>query len=345
MSLFSKPLDFLAIGDIAVDAFIRLKDAHINCKLNNEDCEICMKFGDKIPYEFDAVVPGVGNAANAATAAARLGLRSAIVGNVGKDQWGKKCIESLEKNGVSGKYIDIQSGKKTNYHYVLWYGAERTILVKHENFAYSLPIRLGRIPAPKWIYLSSMAASSAGFYDKIADYLEKNPNVKLAFQPGTFQMELGVEKLKRIYARTEVFAVNIEEAQRILRANETDRDIKSLCERLVSLGPKMILLTDGPNGAYLFIKNKNDANSKLYSMPIYPDPKPSYERTGAGDAFSSTFVAALALGKTPIEALTWAPINSASVVQYIGAQKGLLTREKLEEWLKKATVDYKPKEI
>ena len=66
-------------------------------------------------------------------------------------------------------------------------------------------------PAPKWIYLSSMAASSAGFYDKITDYLEKNPSVKLAFQPGTFQLELGTDKLKKIYARTEVFAVNVEE--------------------------------------------------------------------------------------------------------------------------------------
>ena len=337
MSLFKKPYDFIAIGDIAVDAFIKLKDAHVNCKLNKEDCEICMKFGDKIPYEFDAVVPGVGNAANAAVAAARLGLSAAIVGNVGLDAYSQECIKQLEKNGVSRNYIGIQPGKKTNYHYVLWYGAERTILVKHEDFDYSLP----KFITPKWIYLSSMAASSVNFYDKIADYLEKNPGVKLAFQPGTFQMELGSDKLKRIYARTEVFAVNVEEGQRILGVDETDRDIKNLCERIASLGPKIILLTDGPEGAYLF----DNSASKLYSMPIYPDQKPPYERTGAGDAFSSTFVAALALGKTPLEALAWAPINSASVVQYIGAQKGLLTREKLEEWLKKAPEDYKVKEI
>lgn len=335
MSIFSKPYDFIAIGDIAVDAFIKLKDAHVNCKLNNEDCEICMKFGDKIPYEFDAVVPGVGNAANAAVAAARLGLSVAIIGNVGKDECGQECIKSLEKNGVNGNYIGIQSGKKTNYHYVLWYGSERTILVKHEDFDYSLP----KFPAPKWIYLSSMASESASFYDKIADYLEKNPRVKLAFQPGTFQLELGADKLKRIYERTEVFAVNVEEAQRILCIDESDRDIREMCERLFVLGPKTILLTDGSNGAYLFDQGK------LYMMPLYPDPKPPYERTGAGDAFSSTFVAALALEKTPLEALAWAPINSASVVQYIGAQKGLLTREKLEEWLRKAPESYRVREI
>jgi ribokinase len=344
MSLFKKPCDFIAIGDIVIDAFIRLKDAHVNCKLNSEDCEICMKFGDKIPFEFDRVIAGVGNAANAAVAAARLGLSSALMTNTGKDDRAKECRLALESNHVSTDYVTAQGGKKTNYHYVLWYGAERTILVKHEDFVYSLPTGLQKTP-PQWIYLSSMGAASEKFHDTLADYLGKNPDIKLAFQPGTFQMELGKERLSRIYAMTEVFAVNVEESQRILRVPEEDRDIKSLCERLVALGPKMILLTDGPNGAYLFWKGDGAADFKLYMMPLYPDPKPPYDRTGAGDAFSSTFIAALALGKTPLEALTWAPINSMSVVQYIGAQEGLLSREKLEEWLKKAPIDYKPKEL
>ena len=327
----------MAIGDIVIDAFIKLKDAHVTCKLNNEDCEICMKFGDKIPFEFDKVIPGVGNSANAAVAAARLGLSSALISNVGKDERGKECKQALKASNVSTDYIVEQAGKLTNYHYVLWYGAERTILVKHHDFSYSLP----KLTTPKWIYLSSMGAASEKFHDVIAAYLEKNSSVKLAFQPGTFQIALGAERLRKIYARTEVFAVNVEEAQRILGVGEDDRNIRSLSRRIAALGPKLILLTDGPNGAYLF----DAAADKLWLMPLYPDLKPPYERTGAGDAFSSTFIAALALGKTPLEALTWAPVNSASVIQFIGAQEGLLTRKKLEEWLKKAPADYKPKEL
>ena len=336
MSFFKKPGDFIAIGDVVIDAFIKLKDAHVNCKLNSEDCEICMKFGDKIPFEFDKIIAGVGNAANAAVAAARLGLSSALVTNTGKDERGAECKMTLESSGVSTKYITEQKGKNTNYHYVLWYGPERTILVKHEDFSYSLPA----FSPPKWIYLTSMGAASKDFHDQIAAYLAKNPAVKLAFQPGTFQMSLGIDRLKKIYERTEVFGVNVEEAQRILGVDESDRDARGLCERLVALGPKMILLTDGERGAHLF----DSSVKKLYFMPVYPDPKPPYERTGAGDAFTSTFVAALALGKSPLEALLWAPINSMSVVQYVGAQEGLLTREKLEEWLKKAPESYQAKE-
>ncbi|MFA6095349.1 MAG: hypothetical protein WC767_00690, partial [Candidatus Paceibacterota bacterium] len=67
--MFSKKIDFLAVGDITTDAFIRLKEAHVTCNVNKEDCEICMKFADKIPYESVTVVRAVGNSANAAVAA------------------------------------------------------------------------------------------------------------------------------------------------------------------------------------------------------------------------------------------------------------------------------------
>jgi ribokinase len=109
--------------------------------------------------------------------------------------------------------------------------------------------------------------------------------------------------------------------------------------KIHQLGPKIIVITDGPKGAYA----SDGVNA--WFMPIYPDPKAPISRTGAGDAFASTFVSALALGKSIEEALTWAPINSMSVVQYIGAQKGLLTLEQLQEFLAKAPTDYKPRKI
>ena len=86
-------------------------------------------------------------------------------------------------------------------------------------------------------------------------------------------------------------------------------------------------------------------SKQLKQMPNYPDPVPPKERTGAGDAFASTFVAALAIGKSIDEALSWAPINSMNVVQHIGAQAGLLKRSSLLQFLKDAPKNYKIKEI
>ncbi len=78
---------------------------------------------------------------------------------------------------------------------------------------------------------------------------------------------------------------------------------------------------------------------------MYPDPATPIDRTGAGDAFASTFTSAIALGLSPAEALSWGPINSMSVVQEIGAQKGLLSRAQLEEYLAKRPPEYVAVEI
>ena len=325
-------LDFVGIGDTVVDAFIRLKEdqAHASCRVDTDACELTMPFGAKVPYDFVKVVYAVGNSANACVSASRLGLGSALITNLGNDDDGKKCLASLERDKVDTYYIKQYDGIKTNYHYVLWYGSERTILIKHEDFPYTLP--LGDV-GPRWLYLSSLNEKSLPFHYEIASYLAAHPETKLAFQPGTFQIRLGAEALKDLYAHTEVFFCNVEEARQILETEEPEP--KKLAKMMTKFGPKIVVITDGPKGAYVF--DGTDA----WFMPTYPDPKPPYDRTGAGDSFASTFIAALALGKTPSEAITWAPINSMSVVQKIGAQEGLLTREQLEKYLAEAPENYK----
>ena len=188
------------------------------------------------------------------------------------------------------------------------------------------------------MYLSSLGGNSSEFHETVLNYLESHREIKLAFEPGTFPMKMGIKSLKKIYERTEVFVCNKEEYQRVLEKPD-EHDVKTLMALMHEQGPKITVLTDGPKGAYA-----SDGTS-VYFMSPYPDPKPPYERTGAGDAFSATFVVALVLGMSMEDALRWAPINSMSVVQYVGAREGLLTREKLEEYLKNAPADYRPKKI
>jgi ribokinase len=332
----NEKIDFLAIGDIILDAFIKLKDARIDTDPDEKDHgmdEICFRFGDKVPYESVTVVPAVGNAPNASVTAARLGLKTALITNIGDDKHGSDCLESLKKDGVLTEYITKEKDKITNYHYVLWYEVDRTILIKHTKFEYQFP----EIGGVAWVYLSSLAENSLLYHDEIITYLKKYPNTKLAFQPGTFQLKFGTEKLKEIYARTEIFFCNKEEAEIILNVKTTD--IKILIEGIHKLGPKIVCISDGPKGSYAY------DGENIYFIPMYPDIAPPVDRTGAGDAFSSTFAVAIASGKTIQEALQWGPINSMAVVQEIGAQKGLLTREKLEKYLQNAPVDYVAKKI
>lgn len=331
-------IDFLAIGDMVIDDFIFLQDAHVTCKIDHTACELAMRFGDKIPYKGHQVLYAVGNAANAAVSAARIGQNSTLAAWTGKDEYGNKCLETLENEKVGTQLITQEEGKMTNYHYVLSYDVDRTILIKHEKYSYTFEqIKQKLAEAPKWIYFSSIADNTEAYHQEVAAYLAEHPETKLAFQPGTFQLKLGFEGLKNIYAVTELFVCNVEEAQGLLKTE--NRDLPTLLKGIAAQGPKIVCITDGPAGAYMLDTYTNEA----YFMPIYPDPKPPVERTGAGDAFTSTFTAMLLNGKTPKEALVYAPINSMSVVQEIGAQKGLLTLEQLEKFLADAPSDYQPK--
>lgn len=321
---------FLAIGDAVADTFIKLKDAKVTCDINEQNCTISLPFGEKIPFESAETIYAVGNSANAAVSAAKLGLSSALITNLGADASGEECLKTLDQAKVHTDLIKRHEGKTTNHHYVLWYDVDRTILVKHEHYEYKLP----EFEAPEWLYLSSLGQDTESYHEEIVRYLEANPNVKLAFQPGTFQMNLGVEKLKKIYERSNIFFCNVEEAGRILGVQTLG--IKELLKRVRDLGPKIVVITDGPKGAYAF-----DGETML-SIPVYPDGLHPFERTGAGDAFASTTTVALSLGVELTTALMWGAVNSASVVQQVGAQRGLLTRTEIEEKLKTASADFKP---
>lgn len=329
-------IDVLAVGDIVTDAFIRLLDNQAHTYNNEQGSWLAMPFGVKIPFDHAEVVESVGNSPNAAVSFSKLGLKSALMANVGEDHAGRSMIRHLSKNKVDTRFIKINPDKVSNYHYVLWYKEERTILIKHEEYKYHWP-HLRPDEVPKWIYFSSISKNALDFHDDMADWLEKHEDVKLAFQPGTFQIDAGAERLARLYKKSELLAVNREEAVMICGGNHGD--IHDLFNKLHALGPRIVVISDGHEGSYA-----SDGENR-YKMPIYPDPKPPYERTGAGDAFTSTFVAAIIKGNTIEGALQWGPINSMNVVQYVGAQEGLLAEDEINELLKKAPEGYKSERL
>lgn len=321
----------LAIGDIFTDAFIKLNEEVTRVETDeNGEKRLSLPLGSKPPYDGVEIVQGVGPAPNAAVSTARLGVKTGLISFLGDDQVGKDAIDYLKGEGIITDLISMQEGLKTSYYYVLRYGAERTILVKNEAFAYTW---VDPAEEPEWVYLALMSEASWEFHEGLLRYLNAHPSVKLAFQPGTFHFKWGVEKLADLYRRTHIIVLNREEAVDV--TGQSYDSIRGLANALHELGPQKVVITDGPNGSYA------SYDFKLVTIPNYPDPAPPTDRTGAGDAFASTIVAALALGETMDTALTWAPINSASVVQKLGAQAGLLHREEVEKFLNEAPDWYK----
>lgn len=325
----------LAIGDIFTDAFIMLSDDSARIDTDPDGTKrLSLPYGAKPSYDHVDIVKSVGPSPNAAISCARLGLQVSLMAWLGDDVPGKESLEHLASEGVDTRQMITEPGLKSSYWYVLRYKSDRTMLVKSEKYTYKW-----RAPEtePEWIYLSYIGADSWPLHEELVKYLEEHPKVKLVFQPGTFHFKWGVEKLKDIYAHAHLVVMNREEAMDVTGRGYDD--LHALANGLHELGPKIAVITDGPNGSYA------SYDGKLVTIPNYPDPAPPLDRTGAGDAFASTIVAALALGEPLETAISWAPINSMNVVQQLGAQAGLLSLDKLKQYLADAPADYKVTEI
>ena len=324
-----KHFDLISIGDTQHDVFLELEEE--TKILKDERTGITylgVVFAEKIPAKKFTSIVAVGNSANVAVGGARLGLKTAFYTVLGFDTTGKEELKVFKKEKVALDYIVWDKKRPSNFSAVLNYKGERTILVHHEHRDYILPA----LAPSKWVYLSSMASGFEKIHVAFLRYMKKY-KVKMGFNPGSFQMKVGLKKLAPVIQASTVFFVNREEAETLLGRRA---DIKTLMRQLRAKGPKVVVITDGPKGSYSF-----DGTTFLY-LPVFPAT--IVERTGTGDAYSAGFLAAAAHDKDSREAMRWGTFNAASVLQHIGAREGLLSKAAMAGFLKKNRA-FQPRQI
>ena len=311
--------DIITIGDMMTDIFLDLDERSSLCRVDRKKQELRIKFASKIPLSGTKRVIGGGNASNHAIGAARLGLKTAIYTIVGADDAGDAYYHKIKHAGVANEYVKCDKDQGTNLSVILNYNEEKTALSYHAERHYKLP----RLPGTKWLYFSSIAGNHDEFNRELIRFVKNHP-VRLAFNPGSRQMELGLKKLRPIFAVCDVLFLNRDEAGRLAGK---DKPVKSLLKAFLAVGVKTVVITDGAKGSYCF------DGQAFYKIGIFPAKK--VETTGCGDAYGSGFLSAIVLGKKVAEAMRWGTANSASVLEHIGAQDGLLTRRGLAARLAK----------
>lgn len=318
MSQSPAQYDLITIGDSTIDTFIRIHDATIECDLDKKNCKICIPYGSKVPV--DAIAYGIaGNAANVAVGASRLGMNTAIYSNLGNDDQGKRIRDEFLKNGVSEEYVVTSQDKHSNLSVVLTFQGERTIFVYHQDWFYSLP----KLKPASWIYLTSMAQTftNSTIMDDVCKYADK-AGAKLVYAPGTYQLKADVKRFPKVLERCDLMIVNMEEALKILGIDVSSfPQIRDILNKLILLGPKMAVITDGAEGSYA-----TDGEQFLKAGIV---KTPVYEKTGAGDAYSAALIAALDSGLDLKEAMAWGTINAAWTISVISTQRGLLTKSEI----------------
>jgi sugar/nucleoside kinase (ribokinase family) len=321
-------IDLLTIGDCSIDLFMKVPDRAAGITQVGIDGvqTMCFSHGSKIMVDgFQSSIAG--NAINVAVGTKMLGLNVAVYSETGGDANADKIEYRLKKEGVDTKFLIKNQGTETALHAVIVFAGERTIFSYHGKRNY----KIQKWDKPKFIYYTSLGEGFEQFQKELVEYLKKNSDIGVIFNPGTFQMA-NVDALKDILEVCDILILNKEEALRITNSslptfgmkNDLKDEIHDLHRKLQKMGPKLTAITDGERGA-----TACDGN-KMYSEAIYDEKRPVVDKTGAGDAFSAGFVAAIIHGKKLEEALKWGTINSACQIKVVGSVEGMLTLREME---------------
>lgn len=318
--------DVVTLGDCSEDIFVRPHKSVIeNSRRFTSGQAVSFELGEKINLDSVSYQIG-GSAGNTAVAFSRLGFQTAIVSPLGFDTVAEKIIDHLNLENIDTKYIDQKKQIQSNFSLVFNFGSERTIFVYHGLDDYG-KLKIPNTLNTKWIYLSPVGHGEDELFKKIVP-LAAEKNVKIAWNPGARQIEKGASHYTSLLKITTVLSLNKEEA--IKFTNFPVRpNIKEICKRLHLLGVKIIVITDGKNGAYC-----SDGNN-LWQVDVLPAKR--VDATGAGDSFTAAFVAKLIDNEINPEnleiALKMAIVESTSVISFVGAQTGLLTKPQIDKEL------------
>jgi sugar/nucleoside kinase (ribokinase family) len=316
-------LDILCVGDCKIDIFLKIPDDNPHFGLDKEKNKLFLSYGEKI--YIDRYVLGTGgNATNTAVGVARLGLSTGLCAEIGKDEFSKKILEELKQENINIDFLS-QTDKETSISIGLNYKTDRTLFTEHVQREHNFNFTNLQT---KFIYLTSLGNVWEPTYEKVLQFKKEN-EIKLAFNPGTIQLEKKGKVFMDILEKTDYLFVNKQEAEEIIYGKELEltkngnAEIEKLLYGLKSLGAKNVVITDGQNGS--FAQDKNNRFYHLESIKVEV-----IEKTGAGDAYTAGFLAAVINGKSVEEAMRWGTLEASSVIQKIGAEAGLLTKTALE---------------
>lgn len=338
--------DIVTIGSATMDVFVECDDASIvSVRKKDKKSEfMSYSYGSKIEIsDFASQVGGGG--VNTATNFANLGFSTSAIFKVGDDIYSNGLFEFFKDKNVSLNSVIQDKNDSTGFSIILTsFEGDRTVLAHRGANAHikKSEINFDEIKNAKLLYIAPLNGDSNKVLDDIVKFAKEN-NTYVCFNAGTTGLKKGFNYLKNILASAQIVVMNKEEAimaTGIEMRSDTKEvkyshqlihpDLKAMFEKLKVAEYQIIVITDGKYGAYAY--NGKD----YYYCPCFEGPVTS--TLGAGDAFASTFCAALSKFDGDIsKSLIAASINSAGVVSEFGATKGLLTFDEILRRMDSAT--------
>lgn len=333
--------DIITIGSATRDVFLRSGGIEtIRSSRFVTGVGECLPLGSKVNIE-ELVFAVGGSAANTAVTFARRGMKTAMAARIGKDGNGNDIIAAMRKENVAADFVRRDPRLFSPYSVVLpTKKGERSILAyRGAGAAFSVSdITFSRLRA-RWFYITHLSDRAAPLFPKLLRHADRI-GAKVSVNPGKTQLTMPLNKLKPLLNLIDVFILNREEGSYLTKIPYRDED--RIFQKLDSWVRGLVVMTDGPGGVTV-----SDGNTRWHAGIL--KEKRVVDRTGAGDAFGSGFVAALiersarkntnqkANQREYAHAMPYAiqvgSANATSVIEKIGAQAGILQkRDSIYKW-------------
>jgi len=271
--------DILTIGDMNVDLVIDLG-------------EETPQFGQVEQWVPDYFLEMGGSACIFACQAARLGLRVALLGRVGDDQYGELMVRRLKESGVDTHYVQVDPNLKTGLSLALCRpNGDRSILTYAGSLNAVYPqditddfLRLGRHFHYCSYYLQTNLLPSVPDILRRAKQLGLTISLDTNWDPDE-NWNGGLQECLRM---ADVFLPNEREARAITHCDA----LSDAIQHLVNLGP-LTVVKMGEDGVLVA------GRERQFTIPVEVVTHP-VDTVGAGDSFDGGFVAAWLRG-LPLE--------------------------------------------
>lgn len=330
--------DIITIGSATMDVFVECDDANIVSvrKKDKKSEYMSYPYGAKIEItDFASQVGGGG--VNTAANFANLGFSTGAIFKVGDDIYSRGIFEFFKTKNVNLSSVIQDKKSTTGFSIILTsFEGDRTVLAHRgaNSHLKKSEIDFEAIKNAKFLYIAPLNGESNRVLDDIVNFAKEN-DTYVCFNAGSTGIKKGFNYLKKILSSAQIVVMNKEEASLAtgiaLRPDTKDEkfsqnlihpDLKAMFNKLKVSEYQLLVITDGGAGAYAF------DGKTYYYCPCFDGPVTS--TLGAGDAFASTFCAALyKFNKDIKKSLIAASINSAGVVSEFGATSGLLTFEQI----------------
>lgn len=313
------PYDVITIGSATRDVFIKTKGMVVirNSQFKTGVAE-CIPLGAKVAIS-DIVYTVGGSAANTAVTFARQGLKTACITRVGKDLRGDEIVRLLAKETIATDFIRKDPEHMTAYSIVLLSDAgERSILVYRGAGEYLQKRDIPRdVFRAQWLYITHLGGKLASAFPWLLQQSRKY-RIKVAVNPGITQLRMPRARIRPLLNAIDIFVLNREEAS--LLTGVSYQKPHAIFQKLDTWVKGLVVMTDGPRGVTV-----SDGKTRWHAGILRERKR--IDRTGAGDAFGSAFVAAIARGKNVHHAIQLGSANATSILEHIGAQAGILRKK------------------